>query len=60
MYVLEKLFCKGKNLKQCQVKKEPINPISVVENQYTVSVNVWNLLMDVKYYQAAERKDVIN
>ena len=47
--VLEKLFCKRKKLKQCQVKKEPINPISVAENRCMVSVNVWKLLTDVKY-----------
>jgi len=58
--IIETIFCKGKILIKCQEKKEPINPILAAENLYTDFVDACRMQTDVKYWQAAEQKDVIN
>ena len=50
----------GQNLIQCQVKKEPINRTNAAGRPFTDSASVWRQPMDVKYWPAAGKKDVIN
>jgi hypothetical protein len=54
------IICKRKNLIKCQAKKEPTNPTLVAENLFMDFVHVCKMPTDVKYWQVAGPKDVIN
>jgi hypothetical protein len=57
---METNFIKGKNLQECPEKNALTNLINAAAKAFMVSENACQLLTDVKFWQAVEKKDVIN